>query len=199
MEMQNIDKEYTYSDYLNFPEDERWELIDGVPYMMSAPIWEHQFISRELLRQISNQLMESTCEVAAAPFDLRLPYKNEKDKDISTVIQPDILIVCDVSGIKGTGYSGVPDFIIEISSDSTSRIDKTKKLDKFERSGVKEYWIVDPEREEVDVFILNNGIYGKPKYYFRNDKIRLTAVESVEVDLKAVFNSVTKVKSKQIT
>jgi len=190
MSTPDLDKVYTYSDYLNFPENERWEIIDGVPYMLSAPLWEHQFISRELLRQISNQLIGSPCKVVASPFDLRIPYKNEMDEDTSTVVQPDILIICDKSGLKGTGYYGVPDFIIEISSPSTARIDRTKKLDKYEKSGVKEYWIVEPESKIVSVFVLNNGIYGRAKYYFENDKIKLNVPENVEVDLELVFNSV---------
>ena len=192
MEMPESKKVYTYSDYLNFPEDERWEIIDGVPYMMSAPLWEHQFISRELLTQINNQLKEteSPCEVVAPPFDLRLPFGNEKDKNISTVVQPDILVVCDKSGLKGTGYTGVPDFIIEISSHSTASYDRIKKLNKYEKSGVKEYWIVELEIEMVSVFVLNNGIYGRVEYYSRNDKVKLKSVENIEIDLEAVFNSV---------
>lgn len=190
LESKDIGKVYTYSDYLNFPKNERWEIIDGIPFKMEAPIWEHQFISRELLRQISNQLLESPCEVVAAPFDLRLPNGNEKDENSSTVVQPDLLIICDRSRLKGTGYVGVPNFIIEILSPSTLRYDKTKKLDKYERSGVKEYWIIDIENKEVSVFVLNNGIYGKPEYHYENDKIKLKSVENIELDLELVFNSV---------
>jgi len=188
----DLDGIYTYSDYLNFPEDERWEILDGVPYMLAAPLWEHQGISGELLTQINNQLKGSPCRVFASPFDLRLPYKNIKDENTTTVLQPDILIVCDKSRLKGTGYYGVPDFIIEISSPSTARMDKTKKLDKYEKSGVKEYWIIEPEIKTVSVFVLNNGMYGKPEFYFENDKIKLKVLENIEVDLEAVFNSVSK-------
>jgi len=190
MSMPDLERVYTYSDYLNFPEDERWELIDGVPYMLSAPLWEHQFISGALFGQLFMQLEGSPCNVVAAPFDLMLPYKDEKDEDVSTVVQPDILVICERSGLKGTGYKGVPDFIIEILSDSTARYDKTKKLDKYEKIGIKEYWIVDPEKEEVLVFVLNNGVYGKPDFYFNNDKVKLKSLENVEIDLEAVFNSI---------
>jgi len=185
-----MDKVYTYSDYLSFPKDERWEIIDGVPYMLVAPLWEHQFVLSDLVTLINMQLMGSPCKAVVAQFDLRLPYNNERDEDISTVVQPDILVICDKQGLKGTGYRGVPDFIIEISSPSTVRIDMTKKLDKYEKSGVKEYWIVDPERKIVSVYILDNGIYGKPEYYFENDKIKLKALENVEIDLEAVFDFV---------
>jgi Uma2 family endonuclease len=190
MSMPDLEKVYTYSDYLNFPENERWEIIDGFPYMLAAPLWEHQGILGALYVQFYLQLEGSPCKVFASPFDLRLSHKKEKDKDTTSVFQPDILVVCDKSGLKGTGFYGVPDFIIEISSRSTARIDKTKKLDKYERAGVKEYWIVEPESETVSVFVLNNGIYGKAKYYFENDKIKLSALENVEIDLERVFNSV---------
>ena len=104
------------------------------------------------LDRVYTQLKGSPCEAVASPFDLRLPYKNERDEDTSFVVQPDILVVCDKSGLKGTGYYGVPDFIIEISSRSTAKIDRTKKLDRYEKSGVKEYWIVEPEGKMVSVF-----------------------------------------------
>ncbi|MCL2322045.1 MAG: Uma2 family endonuclease [Oscillospiraceae bacterium] len=190
MEMQNINKVYTYSDYLNFPENERWEIIDGVAFRMEAPSWEHQFISSELVTLLNMQLRGTPCRAVAAAFDLRLPKKNEKDEDISTVVQPDILVICDRKGLKGSGYVGVPNFIIEILSPSTLRIDRTKKLDKYEKSGVKEYWIIDIEKKEVMVFILNNGIYSRPECYYENDKIKLKALENVEIDLDAVFSSI---------
>ncbi len=194
MTIPDSDKIYTYSDYLNFPENERWEIIDGVPYMLSAPSWEHQAISGELYAQLHSQLkaVRSSCMVFASPFDLRLPYKNEKDENTTFVSQPDILIICNKTGLKGTGFYGVPIFIIEISSPSTVKIDKTKKLDKYEKSGVKEYWIVEPESKTVSVFVLHPDykIYGKPEYYFENDKIRLKSLENVEIDLDVVFDSV---------
>ena len=89
--MPDLDKVYTYSDYLNFPEDEIWEIIDGVPYILAVPSWEHQFISGALHGQFYVQLEGSPCKAVVAPFDLRLPYKNEKDEEVSTVVQPDIL------------------------------------------------------------------------------------------------------------
>ena len=90
LDMQNINKVYTYSDYLNFPENEKWEIIDGIPFKMEAPSWEHQFISSELVTLLNTQLRGTPCRAVAAAFDLRLPKKNEKDEDISTVVQPDI-------------------------------------------------------------------------------------------------------------
>ncbi|MCL2322873.1 MAG: Uma2 family endonuclease [Oscillospiraceae bacterium] len=190
MTIPNLEKVYTYSDYLNFPKDERWEILDGVPYMLSAPLWEHQAISSKIVSQLDRQLEGSPCLVFAAPFDLKLTNKNERDEDISTVVQPDILVICDKPGLKGTGYKGVPEFVIEILSDSTARYDMIKKLGKYEKLGIKEYWIIDPEIKRVFVFVLNNGIYGKPDFYFEDDKIKLKTLENIEVDLGPVFNSI---------
>ncbi|WP_148275312.1 Uma2 family endonuclease [Desulfosporosinus meridiei] len=82
-------RKHTYTDYLLFPGDERWEIIDGVPYMQSAPSWQHQSISRELLRQFANYMLGKPCEVFAAPFDLGLSEAGKKDKDITDVYQPE--------------------------------------------------------------------------------------------------------------
>ncbi|WP_083856524.1 Uma2 family endonuclease [Desulfosporosinus meridiei] len=88
-------KKYTYADYLKFPEDERWEIIDGTPLMQSAPTWQHQSISRELILQFGEYLRNKRCQIFAAPFDLRLPEIGEKstDKDATNVFQPDLLVV----------------------------------------------------------------------------------------------------------
>ena len=87
-------RKYTYADYLTFPDDERWEIIDGVPYMQSAPSWEHQSISRELLRQFSNYLLGKSCEVFASPFDLRLTDIDATDENVINVYQPDLVVIC---------------------------------------------------------------------------------------------------------
>lgn len=106
----------TYADYLTWPENERWEIIDGQPCMQSAPEWPHQSVSGELYRQISNYLLDKPCRVFASPFDLCLPEYNEIDDDITNIFQPDIVIVFDDKKLRKTGYFGVPSLIIEISS-----------------------------------------------------------------------------------
>lgn len=121
MPLQQENKKYTFADYLTWPENERWEIIDGVPSMRAAPTWQHQAISRELLTQFNNYLKDNPCQVFASPFDLRLPETNEKDDETTFVVQPDILVVCDKVGLKGTGYDGTPTLVIEISSPSTAK------------------------------------------------------------------------------
>lgn len=134
-------KKYTFADYLKFPDSERWEIIDGISYMQSAPSWQHQSISRELMLQFGEYLRNNQCQVFASPFDLRLPEIEEKDieEDVTNVYQPDLLVVCDKSRLKGTGYHGVPSLAIEILSPSTVRIDRLLKFNIYDKVGVKEY------------------------------------------------------------
>ena len=185
-------KKYTYADYLTWEEDERWEIIDGVPYMQAAPTWQHQAISVELTSQFNAYLKDKSCRVFAAPFDLCISELNESDEEISNIIsQPDIVVVCDESKLRKTGYFGVPTLIIEISSPSTARKDKLIKFNKFEKVGVKEYWIVEPENKLVSIFILqDNKRYGRPEVYAEEDQIKVFQFPELIIDLAPVFASI---------
>ena len=180
---------FTYGDYITWPEDERWELIDGYAYNMSpAPLRIHQKISRELERQIANFLLDKPCEVYDAPFDVRLPEADEADEDVITVVQPDIVVVCDEKKLDHKGCRGAPDLIIEILSPATSAKDMKIKLSLYERHGIKEYWIVFPTDNIIQVFKLNKKkIYGKPEVYSEEDKIKTPILEGLEIDLDLVF------------
>lgn len=144
MPLPHEDKKYNYSDYLNYPENERWELIEWVPYMQAAPSWQHQAITFELARQFGNYLIDKSCRAFTAPFDLIIPEDGIKEDKSQNVVQPDLLVICDKSGLNGTGYFGVPDLIIEVCSPSTIRNDKVLKFNKYEKARVKEYWIIEP-------------------------------------------------------
>lgn len=183
-------RKYTYSDYLSWPDNERWEIINGVPYMQAAPTWQHQAVSVELTSQFNTFLKGKTCQVFASPFDLRLPEGNEQDEDTTFVVQPDIAVVCDRSGLKGSGYYGVPTLIIEISSPSTAKSDKIWKFNKYEQAGVKEYWIVEPEAKLVTVFTLqDNNRYGRPESFTEEDNVKVSVFPDLIIDLKPVFES----------
>jgi Uma2 family endonuclease len=179
----------TYADYLTWPENERWEIFDGVPYLQSATTWQHQSISSELHRQIANYMVNNPCRVFAAPFDLCIPKQDEVDEEISNAVsQPDIVIVCDESKLRKTGYFGAPELIIEITSPSTAKWDKLIKFNKFEKAGVKEYWIVEPEQRIISVFVLQeNNCYGRPEVYAEEDKIIVSIFPDLLVDLSPVF------------
>lgn len=181
---------YTYADYLSWPEGERWELIDGAPYMMAPPSRIHQEISGELFRQISNYLIDKPCKVYAAPFGVRLPKGDEKsDFEIDTVVEPDILVVCDSSKLDEQGCKGAPDLIIEITSPSSVKNDLLKKFNRYEKAGVKEYWIVEPNGKIVTVFTLGeNGRYGRPEVYAEDDEIQVNILKDLKINSKRVFD-----------
>ncbi len=134
--------EYTLEDYYTLPDDRRVELIDGVIYDMSAPAFVHQHILGEVYMSL-RQYIDSkggSCLPMMAPVDVCL------DCDDKTMVQPDVLILCNKSKICKWGIMGAPDFCLEIISESTSRKDYIKKLQKYTDAGVKEYWIIDPVR-----------------------------------------------------
>lgn len=188
MPIPESDKKYTYADYLTWPEDERWEIIEGVPYLHAALTWQHQSISGELYRQISNYLVNNPCRVFAPPFDLRLPETDETDEETRCVVQPDLTIVCNREGLKGTGYYGIPSMVIEITSPSSSKVDRLYKFNIYEKAGVKEYWIVEPEGRIVSVFVLqNNGRYGRPEVYSEEDQIPVGIFSDLTIDMRTVF------------
>ncbi len=137
-----VQGEYTLEDYYALPEERRVELIDGVFYDMTAPRVVHQDISSILHFQIADFINKNkgNCKVFSAPVDVQL------DCDDKTMVEPDIVVICDRSKIKGFGIYGAPDFVIEILSKSTKRKDLTIKVTKYCDAGVKEYWIIDPHK-----------------------------------------------------
>ena len=175
-------RKYTYSDYLKWDDDVRYELIDGVPYAMSAPTWQHQEILGHLFVQFYNFVKGKQCKVFVAPFDVRL----NADTLDNTVVQPDIVVICDDSIMMKTGCVGGPDMAIEISSPSTSRMDKFMKFSKFLQAGVREYWIVDPDTKTMAVHILKDGDY-ITRVYNEEDTVPVYVLEGCLIDMAEVF------------
>ncbi len=137
---------FTYSDYLLWQGDERWELIEGEAMMMSpAPSWPHQKLLVALAAQIYAFLEGKVCQLAVAPFDVRLPKEDEADDNIDTVLQPDLAVICDPKKLDRAGCRGAPDFVIEILSPATLVRDQITKRDIYKGHGVRELWLVDPD------------------------------------------------------
>ena len=130
------DQVYTYGDYRKWPDDERWELIEGTAWNMSpAPTRFHQGISAELLRQIKNHADNTSCKVYAAPFDVLLPGIGEVEEDaVTSVVQPDISVICDLGKLTDKGCTGAPDWVVEILSPSTSKKDFNDKMALYQKS-----------------------------------------------------------------
>ena len=182
-------EKYTYRDYLTWSHEERWELIDGVPYNMTpAPSRRHQEVLGALYVQFFLFLEGKPCKVYLAPFDVRIPEEDKEDQLIQTVVQPDLVIVCDQTKLDEKGCKGVPDLVVEVLSPHTAGKDLKLKMDLYERVGVKEYWVVHPIDQTVLVFKDKEGKYIKPESYIKGDKILASIlVDELSIDLAKVF------------
>ena len=182
---------YTYADYLKWQFEERLELFKGKIFRLSAPNTNHQIISRNITGEFFYKLKKSKCECFAAPFDVRLPVQNKKkDSDITTVVQPDICIICDLSKIDDKGCCGAPDLVIEILSPGNSKKEIKLKYELYEEAGVKEYWIVNPVEENIVVFLLNEqGKFSGLKMYAGEDTIYSTAVPGLNINVTEIFTN----------
>jgi Uma2 family endonuclease len=155
--IRKTDRHYSYRDYAEWSDDERWELIEGVAWNMSpAPSIRHQRILSYLYTIFHSGVGEGPCEVFFAPVDIFLFTDHEADiKDADTVVQPDLVVLCDTEKIVDRGYLGAPAIVVEVLSTYTMRKDITIKRDVYERAGVEEYWIVDPGNESIMIFGLD--------------------------------------------
>ncbi len=186
----DLNKKYTYADYLTWLDDKRRELINGFIKMMTpAPKRIHQEISGNLYGDLKYYLKKKNCKVYHAPFDVRLVENDEKgDKQIENVVQPDITVICDLSKLDDRGCLGAPDFIIEIVSPASSKTDLKDKYQLYEKFGVKEYWIVHPDSQAVYQYVLNaDGKYEQKGIYVKDDKISPHIFPELKIDLNYVF------------
>jgi len=187
------EKHYTYADYLQWPDETRYELIDGEAFLMSpAPLVEHQEVAGEVYRQLANQLDGKPCRPFIAPVDVRLPRKDETDAAIDTVVQPDVLVVCDLSKIDRRGVRGAPDWLLEVLSPSTAAHDQIAKRRTYERAGVREYWLVHPGDRTLTVYVLDNGQYGRPEIYELKDATPVGVLPGVSISWDALVERLPK-------
>lgn len=173
---------HTYGDYLTWPEDVRYELIDGVAYLMTpAPAVSHQEVVLAIASQVSAALRGQPCRVLIAPVDVRLPKSNEADELIDTVVQPDVLAVCDPAKISERGVRGAPDWVLEVLSASTAGHDQVRKRRIYEQAGVREYWMVHPTDRVLTVYRLEHGAYGKPDTQVLEGSTAVTVLPGVVI------------------
>lgn len=159
-------QQHSYGEYRQWLDDVRYELIDGAAYLMS-PTHDlaHQDVAGEIYCQTANALQGSSSRAFIAPLDVRLPSHDEADELITSVVQPDVLVVCDANKLDRRGVRGAPDWVVEVLSPSTASHDQIKKRDLYQRHGVREYWLVHPIDRLLFVYKLQNGEYGKPELY----------------------------------
>jgi Uma2 family endonuclease len=180
------DGTYTYADYLLWQFQERVELLRGKIRQMSVPSVKHR-ISIRFSRLLANALWQTPCQVFAAPFDVRL-LRTREDKHVTTVVQPDLCVICDSSKLDDRGCNGAPDLIIEILSPGNSRTEMKDKFELYQEAGVLEYWVVSPIEKTVQVWKLNEqGIYIGLQPNVEGDVVTTPIIPNLGVDVSEVF------------
>ncbi|MEX8546247.1 MAG: Uma2 family endonuclease [Mucilaginibacter sp.] len=191
MQLSDLDlsKTYTYADYLQWKFDERVELIKGRIFKMSpAPSSYHQEIAAEITRVFANYLKGKMCKVYPAPFDVRLTKKSLLNEAITTVVQPDICVVCDRRKIDKAGCIGAPDIVVEILSLGNNKTELQNKYNVYEENGVPEYWIVSPQQKTFLKYVLNQeGIYVASRLLSAEEEVTTPILPGFVLDLEEVL------------
>ena len=183
MEIPEDNESHTYADFLEWEEDFLTELLDGKIVKKVSPSIQHQRLVGELLFQIGTFLKDKKCKVYPSIGVRLFPREDKRD---NTVFIPDIVVICDTAKLDYNGCNGPPELVIEVCSPSSARYDRLLKFRKYQKAGVREYWIVDPEIKTVQVCILENGRY-ITSVYDETDKAPVSVLEGCEIDLAEVF------------
>ena len=175
------DRAYTYEDLCQWQGEERWELIEGVPYAMGSPTMLHQALAMELSGRLWLHFRGGPCRVLAAPFDVRL---SERD-----VVQPDLLVTCDADALQPRFLDGPPQLVIEILSPSNERHDRSRKLNLYARAGVSEYWLVTPHPFLFEVLRNRSGIFEISGVYSEQDRLKSPTFPDLQLDLAELYRA----------
>ena len=178
--------EFTYRDYLSWPESERWQLLDGRAYAMAPPSLAHQTVVFELAGQLHAQLKNSPCRAFAGPVGVRLPRTQEADEFIDTVFEPDLVVVCDVAKLEPRGIRGAPDFVIEVLSPSTAGFDLIEKRQRYDSAGVRELWLIDPLGGVLTIYRQQDGRFAAADIRRAQGEIELAALPDLRLNLDFV-------------
>jgi Uma2 family endonuclease len=184
----DISKTYTYADYLKWTFDERLELIKGKIFKMSpAPGSIHQRISHRISLKLGNYLIGKSCEIFVAPFDVRLPRLSINDKEILTVVQPDICVICDPAKIDAKGCLGAPDVVVEILSPGNNKKELKNKYEAYEEAGVLEYWIIQPDEKTFFKYNLIDGKFQPSHLLTIGDEVSTPILPGFVLKLDELF------------
>jgi Uma2 family endonuclease len=187
----DLNKTYSYADYLTWQFQEKLELIKGKIFKMSpAPSTNHQRISRKLTGIMLSAFKNHSCELFVAPFDVRLIDKKKStlDKEIFTVVQPDLCMICDETKIDERGAIGAPDLVIEILSPGNSNKEMKYKFDLYEEAGVQEYWIVNPADKTLFIYVLKENQFIGMHPLIEEDSIQSKLFPDLDFQLAEIFN-----------
>ena len=184
----DINKTYTYADYLKWTFDERLELIKGKIFTMSpAPGSVHQIISAAVSNELYNYLKGKPCRVFSAPFDVRLIRRSIDDKDVTTVVQPDICVICDPKKVDAKGCIGSPDIVVEILSPGNNKKELRNKFEAYEEAGVLEYWIINPTEKNLLQYILIDGRFQAARPFTIDDELTTSILPGFILSVDELF------------
>lgn len=180
---------HTLQNYLERPDNERYEIIHGEVIKMTLPPTIHQKVRMDIAMPIANFLHDKSSEIFFVPFAARLFEQQDDTPDkVNTVVEPDIMIICDPTRLDDYGCKGAPDMVIEILSPSTMHHDRIVKFELYRRAGVREYWIVDPQNQSVEVYLRDeNNDLSPHEVYTRGDTAKVTVLDGCTVELAKVF------------
>ena len=184
----DLSREYSYGDYLKWKFEERVVFFLGWFFFLCAPNRWHQHLSIRIASELHVFLKGRSCEVFSAPFDVRLPRKSTEDREIFTVVQPDVCVVCDPANLDFKGCLGAPDIMVEILSPGNNRKEMRNKFEVYEESGVKEYWVVVPgEKIFLQYMLDRDGKYVQTQPLTSGDKVTTPILPGFELDLEELF------------
>ncbi|HMI05063.1 MAG TPA: Uma2 family endonuclease [Pedobacter sp.] len=179
---------YSYANYLNWHIQERFELIKGKIFEMTAPSTRHQECTGKIFGELYLFLKNHRCRAFIAPFDVRFPYKSKDDVDVTTVLQPDVCVVCDPTKIDQRGCIGAPDIVVEVLSPGNNRKELDNKFKIYEEFGVREYWIVHPSERSLIQYLLNeDGIFVAGKPYTSGDDLVSDLLPGFRLNIDELF------------
>lgn len=184
----DLSKRYSYADYLTWRFNERVELIKGRIFKMPpAPNLKHQRISGDIFYEFKTFVKNTKCQVFHAPFDVRLPISSTKGK-VDTVVQPDITVVCNEDILDVQGCNGSPDLVVEILFPGNTKREMKDKFELYLAAKIPEYWLIDPERETIIIYFLDNSNeYIDSKPYMDGDTIKSKTLKGFELVVSNIF------------
>ncbi|KQC02297.1 Uma2 family endonuclease [Pedobacter sp. Hv1] len=182
---------YSYAHYLNWLFDERVELIKGKIFEMSpAPSRVHQEVFGTIFMAIGNFLKNKPCKIYGAPFDVRFPKESKADKDVYTVLQPDICVVCDLTKLDARGCIGAPDLVVEVLSPGNNKTELLHKYKIYQEFGVKEYWVVSQSDQTILIYTLDElGKFQPSKIFTLSEQVTSSVLPGFVLNLDDVFEA----------
>lgn len=179
-----VDQTFTLEEYLALPENERMEILEGMPYLLASPSVSHQIIALAFASSFREALQGKPCQAFIAPLDV---FLDAADVRRPTVVQPDVFVVCDRKKLDDRGCHGAPDLIVEVLSPGTRQHDQVRKMNLYWRHGVREYWLADPEIRVIEQFVWDEKGYLLGGFFRAGDKLPVRVLADCVLDVSEIF------------